>query len=83
MALNAATLASAIKTRLESEEGFDLSDEYCKTGGVIDIIAEEIVSHITNNAVVSSTVSVTSVSGVTVGAGVSGPGAGTATGTVS
>ncbi len=47
-------------------------------------IASAVVAHITANAVVStsttSTVAVTSVSGVTVGGGVSGPGAGTASG---
>ena len=47
--------------------------------------AQTVVAHITANAVVStdttSTVDVTSVSGVTTGVGVSGPGTGTATGT--
>ena len=41
-----------------------------------------IVTYIQAHAQVASTVAVTSVSGVTVGAGVSGPGAGTATGTI-
>lgn len=82
MALDALTLSAAIKARLASE-GFNLSNEFCKTGGVIDIISEEIINHIKGNAVVNSTVVVTNVSGVTVGAGVSGPGAGTSIGTVS
>jgi hypothetical protein len=42
----------------------------------------KVIPHIIANAVVGSTVTVTSVSGVTTGAGVSGPGAGSATGTI-
>jgi len=41
-----------------------------------------LFTHIAANAVVSTTVAVTSVSGVTPGGGISGPGAGTGTGTV-
>lgn len=50
--------------------------------GVANILGPKVVEHIQNNAVVSSTVTVTSVSGVTTGGGVSGPGTGTATGTI-
>lgn len=45
-------------------------------------IAGAIVLHIQTNAVVQSTVAVASVSGVTTGPGASGPGTGTASGTV-
>jgi hypothetical protein len=48
----------------------------------LEALADAIISHIQTAAVVSSTVAVTSVSGVTTGVGVSGPGAGTATGTI-
>lgn len=46
-------------------------------------IATAIVTYVTANAQVSTTLSVTSVSGVTTGPGVSGPGTGTGTGTIS
>jgi hypothetical protein len=42
----------------------------------------DIVTHIQTNAVVNSNVTVASVSGVLPGTGASGPGTGTATGTV-
>lgn len=42
----------------------------------------DVVTEITTNAVVPSVVAVTSVGGVTTGVGTSGPGTGTATGTV-
>lgn len=45
-------------------------------------ICGAIVAHIQLNAVVSSNVAVVSVGGVTTGGGVSGPGTGTAVGTV-
>lgn len=57
-------------------------DNYNRTEG-FKALGNAIVDYIIANAVVSSNVIVTSVSGVTVGAGVSGPGAGTATGTIS
>ena len=46
-------------------------------------LATAIVSYITANAQVSTTLSVASVSGVTTGPGSSGPGSGTGTGTIS
>lgn len=82
MPLSASILATAIKTRLTNELQMDLTNQYCKVDEFVDIISTEIINHIKANAVVSSNVTVASVSGVTVGAGVSGPGAGTATGTI-
>lgn len=82
MAMNAATLKTAVKTRMTAA-GFDFGQSECKADEMVDIICEEIISHIQTFAQVSTTVAVTSVSGVTVGAGVSGPGAGTGTGTIS
>lgn len=82
MALNASTLKTAVKSRMTSA-GFNLGVSQCKADEFVDIMCEEIISHITTNAVVSSTVTVASVSGVTTGAGVSGPGTGSATGTIS
>ena len=46
-------------------------------------MAAAIIAEITAHAQVTSTVTVASVAGVTVGAGTSGPGTGSATGTVS
>jgi hypothetical protein len=82
MAMNASTLKTAIKGRLTST-GFNFGSSQCKADEFVDIMCEEIISHITNFAVVSASVTVASVSGVTTGPGVSGPGAGTATGTIS
>jgi hypothetical protein len=82
MALNAVTLKAAIEVRM-TEEGFDLTNEFCKADEFVTILCEEIVSHITSFAVVNSNVAVVSVAGVTVGSGVSGAGAGTAVGTIS
>lgn len=50
---------------------------------IAQAVAEKVVQHIQSFAVVTSTVTVISVAGVTTGAGISGPGTGTATGTVS
>ena len=50
---------------------------------VSDLLCDEVISHIVANAVVNTTVAVASVSGVTTGPSVSGPGTGTGTGTVS
>lgn len=49
---------------------------------VSDLLCDEIISHIVANAVVNTAVTVASVSGVTPGPGVSGPGAGTGIGNV-
>ena len=72
MAMNATTLKTAMKVRLTSE-GFNLSDPASKAEKMIDIICEEIINHI----VTFGTVAVTSVSGITTGTGLSGPGVGT------
>lgn len=82
MALNATILANAIKTRLTVELQMDLTNQYCKIDEFVNIISSEIINHIKTYAVVTSNVVVTSVTGVTTGPGVSGPGTGTATGTI-
>ncbi len=48
-----------------------------------DAIGPTVVAYIQTNAVLTSTVTVASVTGVTSGPSVSGPGTGTATGTIS
>lgn len=74
MALNAPTLIATIEGKLTAE-GFDLNYAGSKTKKFIDIIITEVIKHITTQGTV--TVTVTSVSGVTTGPGVSGPGTGT------
>lgn len=79
MPMNGNTMASEVKSALQG------------LGYTIDTDAEDawkaicgaIVNHIKNNAAIATTVTVTSVSGVTTGGGVSGPGAGTGSGTIS
>lgn len=80
MALSSTVLSALIKSKADVYKA-DL--DHAPEGWFIDIVAEAIVEHITSSAVVTSTVVVASVSGVTAGVAVSGPGAGTATGTVS
>lgn len=57
-------------------------DDPTKQESFAEALGKAIVEYIQTNATVASTVLVASVSGVTVGGGVSGPGAGTATGTI-
>jgi hypothetical protein len=75
MALNGATLAALIQTNIQALTNFPTTGQ---TPNVIDnrvlvAIANAIVSHIQSSAVVT----IPSVSGVTTGTGVSGPGTGT------
>lgn len=70
MALSGSGLSSAIKdaiSALSDDRDFDT---------MWDTIADAIVTYITANAVVAGPVIVTSVAGVTTGAGVSGAGTG-------
>lgn len=78
MPMNGATLATAVKSTL-SGQGF-VFDTGAMNTKFIDALCAAIIAHIQANAVVSGPVTVASVSGVTVGAGVSGPGAGTLAG---
>jgi hypothetical protein len=80
MALNSATLISAIKLRMKNELGYDLAQ--ATKASPMDIMIEETIKHIQSFATVNSTVAVVSVGGVTTGPGVSGPGTGTAIGTI-
>ena len=81
MAMNATTLKATIKTKIKAKPGYSKLDDGAMST-IIDVMIEEIIAHIQNNAVVSTTVAVTSVGGVTTGAGVSGPGTGTGAGGV-
>ncbi|GEM_PF-3238165 len=75
MALSASRLAAAIKTTLTAE-GFTFGAGAMNTK-FVDAVASAIVTEIETNAVVSGPVNVASVSGVTAGTGISGPGTGT------
>lgn len=92
MALDGDLMATQILTAMQAvgfpgiEEG-DSPDTIAAKGlaysqAVWKAIAGAIVTHIKINAVVTSSVAVTSVSGVTAGLAVSGPGTGSATGTI-
>ncbi len=80
MAMSGTILKAAIIASIESELGFTVPEEGQKVYGVI---ADEIVKHISTLAVVTTAVSVTSVTAVTPGPGVSGPGVGVGAGTIS
>lgn len=77
MAMTGAGLATAIKNAIEA-----VSEENRDYDAMWSAIAGAIVSYIQANAQVATTVTVTSVNGVTTGGGVSGPGAGTGTGSI-
>ncbi len=82
MAMNKTVLATAIKNAIKGKNsGIDASNEALIVE-YWEVIADEIIKHIIANAVINTTVIVTSVSGVTAGGGVSGPGTGTGVGTV-
>lgn len=78
MALNASTTASAIVSAL----GLTGAEATAATAKWTTILSA-LFTRIAADAVVTASVAVVSVSGVTPGGGVSGPGAGTATGTIS
>lgn len=76
MALSAAALSSAMKTQLDAAFGAPAhAGGAADRQALCDAIAEAVVEHLIANAIVN----VTSVSGVTPGGGVSGPGTGTIT----
>lgn len=77
MPMNGTTLATAVKSTL-SGQGFVFGVGEMNTK-FVDALCAAIVAHIQANAVITGPVTVTSVSGVTPGAGVSGPGSGTLT----
>jgi len=74
MALSSTVLVELIKTKVEAATTYEMP---ALSQTVWTAIAEAIVEHITTAGVVA--VTITSVSGVTTGGGVSGPGTGTGT----
>ena len=79
MAMNSDAMGAAVAAAVDALSEAEKKD----LPTVWKTICGEIVDHITANAAVATTVTVASVSGVTTGPGVSGPGAGTGTGGVS
>ena len=85
MAMSGSTLGNKLYTDANIDESKLSQDELSKIKAYYNTLATDIVSHITTFAEipsVASTVTVVSVSGVTTGPGASGPGTGTASGTV-
>mgnify|MGYP000063482536 CR=1 FL=1 len=80
MAMTGSGLAAARKAKLEGQ--FGSPDDQALFDSWLLKDSEAIVEYIQGNAVVTSSVAVASVSGVTPGGGSSGSGTGTATGTV-
>lgn len=80
MALNKTVLGALMKAKIDLVP-FNSDPNVYRTK-LMEAMADAIITHFTTAAVISSTVTVASVSAVTPGAGVSGPGAGTATGTI-
>ena len=70
--------AVLLKTNIEKamdDRGFNLESAPLAKE-FVDIISKEVVKHIQDTAIVSGSVTVNSVTGVTTGPGVSGPGTG-------
>lgn len=80
--MNSTLLGSEIEAAIDQAISSNPEAGSSQRTALWEAIAGAIIAHIQTNAVVSTTVAVTSVSGVTTGAGVSGPGAGTGSGTV-
>lgn len=78
MALSGDILGQLIKANIDAQALVDPTDR----DALFKAMGNAIVSHITANAQVISTVTVVSVGGVTPGPGTSGSGAGTGTGTI-
>lgn len=77
MALNGIVLGNAIKSAIDAAVATTPSASEAQRTAIWQAIGTAIVAHIVTNAQVN--VAVISVSGVTVGPGISGPGAGTGT----
>jgi len=83
MAMTASGMATLIVTALKARNPEITGDEETELQAYWEDICGGIVSHIQSSAQVTTSVAVASVSGVTPGGGVSGPGSGTGTGSIS
>lgn len=75
------TWGDAVFSAIVNVTGLDSSEQTQIRNAWRSIVGEHI-THLVSSIAVGTTVAVTSVSGVTTGAGVSGPGSGTGTGTI-
>ena len=82
MPMNGDILGAEIVTAMDAVLASEPVASESQRASMWAAIGNAIVAHITANAVVSTTVAVVSVSGVTTGVATSGPGAGTGTGSV-
>lgn len=84
MAMDKAVMGAAMLAAIDAYIAGvpDPKGDNLNRGDIFEALADAIIKHIQSFGVVTTTVTVTSVSGVTPGAGVSGPGTGTGTGTI-
>jgi len=84
MALNKIALENGLKTMFQELLAFDGSPGQEQSDSVDKFAADtaNLLDTFVKSGTISTTVTVTSVSGVTPGAGISGPGTGTGTGTI-
>lgn len=83
MALDAARLAAAMKTKCIVANPAYSGAIGSSLDWLFEALAEAVIDEIKTNAQVTTSVSVTSVSGVTAGLMTSGPGSGNGSGTIS
>lgn len=82
--MTAASMRGRIKTAMDAlGDPAEFPNPQAYATAAMEAMCAGIIQEIQLNAVVTATVAVPSVSGVTPGGGISGPGTGTATGTVS
>ena len=85
MGMNGANLGTEIVDGMMAITGGDKTSKVKDNFTIEDmwkVIGQKIVAHIQANATIATSVNVTSVSGVTTGPGVSGPGTGSGSGTI-
>lgn len=83
MAMNKVALGAALKSAAGTVDPADyVGDSAGFRTALFEAQAQAIIDHIQTFGVISVSVTVASVSGVTTGLGVSGPGLGTGTGTI-
>jgi hypothetical protein len=82
MAMIGSALGDAMKSKVDAYIATLTDPNDLNRDTLFQEMGEAIVDYITTNAVISTSVTVTSVTGVTTGLGVSGPGTGTGTGTI-
>ena len=83
MAMTSSGMSAVMFAALNAEFGVATGDLIAYRQRTCDALSSAIVTYIKANATVATSVTVASVSGVTTGVGVSGPGAGTGAGTIS